>query len=70
MIVTKRELKKLSSPACHPRYVMTVPAGTRCARLGDQFVVDDTSKVVGGNAHDLAHYFIWLLPGDVEEVST
>lgn len=63
--VTARELQKVSSPAQSPQYTMTIPAGTRCKIVDGRFVVDDTSKVVGGNPHDLAHYYIWLDDADV-----
>lgn len=65
-LVTRKELKVLSSPACWPRYTMTIPAGTRCKLMDNgHYVVDDVSKVIGGNAHDLAHYYIWLDSSDV-----
>jgi hypothetical protein len=67
MLVTKQELKVLSSPACSPQYEMTIPKGTRCEIVGDSAVVKDTGKVIGGNAHDLEHYYIWLRSDDVEE---
>jgi hypothetical protein len=64
---TKTELRKLSSPACHPRYTVTIPAGTRCEKVADSWVVADISQVIGGNAHDLAHYYIWLNDNEVED---
>lgn len=66
-LVTKRDLVKLSSPACHPRYEMRIPAGARCKLVSGLPVVDDTTKVQGGNEHDLRHYYIWLEHSDVEE---
>jgi hypothetical protein len=63
--VTARELTKLSSPACSPQYTMTIPAGTRVDYVDGMPVVGDTSKVIGGNAHDLEHYYIWLDPNEV-----
>ena len=64
---TKRELKVWSSPACSPRYEMTIPAGTRCKFFaGGHPVVDDVSKIIGGNAHDLAHHYVWLNSADVD----
>lgn len=72
MIVTARELKKLSSPACSPQYTMTIPAGVRCARIatnsGPRPVVADVAKVINSNQHDLEHYYIWLDDADVVEV--
>lgn len=68
MLVTKREIQKLSSPAQSPVYLMTIPAGTRCKMVDGRPVVDDTSKVQGSNPHDLAHYYVWLNADDVEEV--
>jgi hypothetical protein len=69
-LVTARDLTKTSSPACSPQYQMTIPAGTRCKRLDQGIVVDDTSRVAGGNAHDLAHYYIWLTEDDVTEIAS
>lgn len=69
-LVTTRELRKLSSPAQHPHYLMTIPAGTRCERVpgqGGGIAVADVSKVRGGNAHDLKHYYVWLSPDEVQE---
>ena len=63
--VTARELQKLSSPAQSPQYMMTVPAGARCKIVDGRFVVDDTSKVTGGNQQDLVHYYIWLDDSEV-----
>lgn len=63
--VTKREIKQLSSPACSPRYTVTIPAGTECEpvprhprRCG--FAVKDVTKVIGSNPHDLKYYFVWI----------
>lgn len=63
---TTHELVTVSSPACSPQYRMTIPAGTLCERIGESFVVYETSKVIGGNAHDLEHYYIFVNPSDVE----
>lgn len=70
---TKREITVLSSPACHPRYTMTVPAGTpveivkRTPRRTDYAVAPEGfHKVKGSNPHDLKHYYVWLDPADVE----
>jgi hypothetical protein len=68
MLVTSKELKKVSSPALSPQYTMTIPAGTRCARKGNGIVVADISKVIGGDEHDLQHYHIWIYESEVEEV--
>jgi hypothetical protein len=67
MLRTKRELKIQSSPAQHPQYTMTVPRGTRCELVDGCPVVADTSKVIGGNTHDLVHYYIWIPAGSVED---
>lgn len=64
-LVTRNEVKVLSSPACSPQYTMTVPAGTRCKIVQGKPVVDDVSKVIGSNDHDLAHYYVWLEDSDV-----
>lgn len=66
MATTNRTLHKLSSPACSPRYMMTIPAGTECTKVDGRWVVADTSKVVGSDSHDLEHYYIWL---DADEVT-
>jgi hypothetical protein len=68
MLVTTKELTKVSSPAKSPQYTMTIPAGTRCARKGNGIVVADISKVIGANAHDLQQYHIWVYESEVEEV--
>jgi hypothetical protein len=68
MLVTTKELTKVSSPAESPQYTMTIPAGTRCAWKGNGIVVADLSKVIGGNDHDLQHYHIWIYESEVEEV--
>lgn len=67
-LVTVRRLKKLSSPACSPQYTVTIPAGTRCEEKDSRFVVADTSKVTGSNAHDLEHYYVWLDDSEVAEL--
>lgn len=66
-LYTKRPLIKLSSPACHPTYEMRIPADTRCVLVSGRPVVDDTSRVQGGNAHDLRYHYIWLEHDEVEE---
>lgn len=65
MLTTKHDLVKLSSPAQSPQYLMTIPARTRCELIDGKPVVADTTRVIGGNRHDLAHYYIWLDPDDV-----
>jgi hypothetical protein len=62
---TVKDIKVMSSPACSPQYEMTVPKGTRCYVVNGLPVVDDVSKVIGGNPHDLQHYYIWLNHSDV-----
>lgn len=64
-VVTRTQLSKLSSPACSPRYTMTIPALTACKVVNGSWVVEDTAKVIGGNDHDLNHYYIWLDDTDV-----
>lgn len=68
---TARKLEKLSSPACSPRYTMTIPAGTACKQVQIHrdwgWVVEDVSRVIGGNAHDLEHHYIWLDDSEVIE---
>lgn len=66
--VTVGRLRKLSSPAQHPQYTMTIPRNTECKQVDGKWVVADTSKVSGGNAHDLEHYYIWLNDSDVAEL--
>src|ERR1700679_3310188 len=64
---TKREIRQLSSPACSPRYEVIIPAGTRCyVPQGGHAYVEDTAKVRGSNAHDLAYYYVWVNLADVE----
>lgn len=61
-IRTTRQVKTMSSPACSPRYLMTIPAGTLVEIVSGRPVVAlaDLGKVEGSNAHDLAHYYVWL----------
>jgi hypothetical protein len=67
MDIPKREIKQPSRPACSPQYTMTIPKGTRVSLpVPGAAVVDDTAKVVGSNAHDLQHYFIWIDLADVD----
>jgi 3D (Asp-Asp-Asp) domain-containing protein len=64
---TKREIKQLSSPACSPQYTVTIPKGTRIRLpVPGAAVVDDTAKVIGSNAEDLQHYFVWIDLADVD----
>jgi hypothetical protein len=65
-LVTKHNVEVTSSPACHPQYVMTVPAGTLCKLIDGKPVVAETSKIIGGNPFDLAHHYVWLSADDVE----
>ncbi len=67
-LLTKRDIKQLSSPACHPQYEITIPRGTRCKVIegpGGGIVVDELHKIWGSNAHDLTHYYVWVQPDDV-----
>ena len=64
---TKREIKQLSSPACSPQYTVTIPKGTRVRLpVPGAAVVDDTATVIGSNAHDLQHYYVWIDLADVD----
>lgn len=69
---TTRQIKIMSSPACSPRYLMTIPAGTLVEFVGGRPVVDpaDFHKVAGGNAHDMVHYYLWLPRDAVAESSS
>jgi hypothetical protein len=72
-LVTRREIKQLSSPACHPRYEITIPTGTRCKRVhkggAAGYAVDDVARVQGSNAHDLAHYYVWVDPAELVDIT-
>lgn len=63
--VTAYQLTKTSSPACSPQYQMIVPKGTRVDYVDGKPVVGDVTRVLHGNAHDLAHYYIWLEPQEI-----
>jgi 3D (Asp-Asp-Asp) domain-containing protein len=64
---TKREIKQLSSPARWPQYSVTIPKGTRVRLpVPGAAVVDDTANVIGSNAHDLQHYYVWVDLADVD----
>jgi hypothetical protein len=64
---TKREIKQLSSPARSPQYTVTIPKETRVRLpVPGAAVVDDTAMVIGSNAQDLQHYFVWIDLADVD----
>ena len=69
---TKREIRQLSSPACSPRYTVTIPAGTECELITrkprrSDYAVKDVSKVRGSNPHDLKYYFVWIDESEIED---
>ena len=46
---------------------VTIPKGTRVRLpVAGAAVVDDTAKVIGSNAQDLQHYFVWIDLADVD----
>jgi 3D (Asp-Asp-Asp) domain-containing protein len=64
---TKREIKQQSRPACSPQYTVTIPKGTRVRLpVPGAAVVDDTATVIGSNAQDLQHHFVWIDLADVD----
>ena len=66
---TKREIKQPSRPASSPQNTVTIPKGTRVrppVAVAGAAVVDDTAKVIGSNAQDLQHYFVWIDLADVD----
>jgi 3D (Asp-Asp-Asp) domain-containing protein len=68
---TKREIKQPSRPASSPQNTVTIPKGTRvrlpvAVAVAGAAVVDDTAKVIGSNAQDLQHYFVWIDLADVD----
>ncbi len=69
---TKREITQLSCPACHPRYTVTIPAGTECELVTrkprrSDYAVKDLAKVSGASWHDLTHYFVWIDENEITQ---
>jgi 3D (Asp-Asp-Asp) domain-containing protein len=46
---------------------VTIPKGTRVGLpVPGAAVVDDTAAVIGSNAQDLQHHFVWIDLADVD----
>ena len=66
---TNRTLQLTSSPACHPRYTIDVPAGAdviNVPRQGGGYALKNPA-LYGVNSHDAQHYYSWVPADSIEE---